>query len=268
MTTETVYLRQDDRDITLTTYISADEPELKMPPRPAILVFPGGGYSFLSDREAEPIAKAFFGAGFQAFVLRYSIGEKAVFPRPLVDASLAMAHIRTHAQAYNIDPARVFVIGFSAGGHLAASLGTMYDDPMASFPGMEPGINRPTGMILSYAVTCVDMKKIVATFVRAVGGDLTREKLDRISPAERVSAATVPAFIWHTADDPVVPVEHALTMASRLAACGVPFEAHIFPAGPHGLSLATGQTCSARDGFVSLHVAQWFSEAVDWTRRV
>ena len=126
MKTEVINLCPEKSNATLTTYIANDEPELMMPPRIALLICPGGGYHWLSDREAEPIAKTFFGAGMNCFVLRYSLNEKACFPQPLVEASLAMKHIRENAEKYNIDPERVFVIGFSAGGHLAASLGTLW----------------------------------------------------------------------------------------------------------------------------------------------
>ncbi len=266
MLIETFHLRPENPDVTLTSYIADSAPELNYTRRPAIVVFPGGGYTHLSPREAEPVAMQFFAAGFQAFVLRYSIGEHAKFPNALVDASMAVAHVRENADRYNVDPERVFVVGFSAGGHLAATLGTMYDTPHAAFPGMKPGSNRPSGMILSYAPTSVRTEKIANSFKRTL--QVSEEELAQYSPENLVNAQTPPAYIWHTATDPVVPVEHAIYMASALAAAGVPFEVHVFPKGPHGIALATAQTCNGRDDMIVPDAAQWIREAIDWANRL
>ena len=165
---KTIYLRQDDADIKLTTYI-ADERRVL---RDAILVIPGGGYGQIcDDREGEPIALAFLAQGLNAFVLHYSIGKKAKFPRPLVDASLAMQHIREHAEEYGIDPRRVFAVGFSAGGHLCASLGSLWNSDMLkeALPEMPYGINRPTGTILCYAVLSATVATHPGSFYNILG---------------------------------------------------------------------------------------------------
>ena len=270
MTSETIFLRPEDEKVTLTTYISADEPELKMPPRPATVVFPGGGYAFLSDREAEPIAKVFFAAGFQVFILRYSIAPKAVFPRPLVDASRAIVHIRENAQKYNVDPARIFVVGFSAGGHLAASIGTLWHEDYAkASPDMPAGMNRPTGMILSYPVISSGPFAHRGSFDNILGTKTPTEEQNRAYSLEyHVDEHTVPAYIWHTASDTCVPVQNTLLFAAELAKHKIPFEMRIFPRGPHGLALANEQTCSGNRGLIYPDVAQWIDEAIDWTRRV
>ena len=266
MLSEVFRFRPENPDVTLTSYIADSAPELNHVRRPAIVVFPGGGYQHLSPREAEPVAMQFFAAGFQAFVLRYSVGENAKFPNALVDASMPVAHVRMNADRYNIDPERIFVVGFSAGGHLAATLGTMYDSPYAAFDGMPAGANRPSGMILSYAPTSVRTEKIANSFTRTL--QMEREALEQYSPENLVTANTPPAYIWHTATDPVVPVEHAIYMASALAAAGVSFEAHIFPKGPHGIALATAQTCNAREDYIVPDAAQWVSEAIEWANRL
>ncbi len=270
MTTETVFLRPDDPKITLTTYISGDEPELGMPPRPAMVVFPGGGYHFLSDREAEPIAKVFFAAGFNVFILRYSIGADARFPRPLVDASRAIVHVRQNAERYRVDPSRVFIIGFSAGGHLAASLGTMWHEPFArASDDMPEGLNRPTGMILAYAVISGGRCSHRGSFLRVLGTDTpTEEQLDSVSVEKHVSGKTVPAFIWHTFNDQTVPVENALLMAQAMTEYKIPYELHIFPNGPHGMALANDQTVAGKPAYADPAVAHWVPEAIEWTRRV
>ncbi len=266
MRSETIYLREGENDIRLVSMIS-DDTDRKVGPRPAIIVFPGGAYVHLSPREAEPIAAKFYAKGFQAFVLYYSLKEKARFPRPLVEASMAIAHVRRNAAQYNIDSERIFVIGFSAGGHLAASIGTMYAREDAAFPGMTPGENKPNGMILCYAPCCSHMGKIAQSFLRTLGGDATEEDLIRWSPSDNVSEITAPAYIWHTVDDPVVPIAHSLIMASELAKKKIPFEMHLFPHGAHGLALADAETSNGNPDFEIPTVAQWIDEAIDWALR-
>jgi len=268
MTVETVSFRPENPAVTLTAYIADPSPALHAPPRPAMIVFPGGGYSHLSPREADPIAFEFSAAGFQTFILRYSIREYSKFPNALVDASRAVAHVRANAEAYNVDPSRVFVIGFSAGGHLAAMLGTMFDTPHAAFPGMEPRANRPDGMILCYAPCDIDAENVEKAFMRTVGAGMTPKEMRAYSPEYLVTADTPPAYLWHTCEDATVPVEHSLRMAGALCAAGVPCEMHIFPRGPHGLSLSDERTYSGQENKIVPEVTQWIDEAVAWALRV
>lgn len=261
-------LRPENEAVTLTAYIADQTEVLSIPPRPAIIVFPGGGYKRLSARESEPIAMEFFAEGFQAFILRYSLGENAKHPNALVDASRAVAHVREHAEEYNVDPSRIFVVGFSAGGHLAAVLGTMFDTPDAAFPGMKPRSNRPDGMILSYAPCNVDSDRVIDAFMSTVGLGSTLEEMQANSPENLVTADTPPAYIWHTFDDSIVPVEHAVRMASALCAAGVPCEMHIFPRGAHGLALSTAYTSAGREDRIIPEAAQWIDEAIDWIKRL
>lgn len=262
---ETIFLRGDDRDITLTTYI-ADERRLR---RDAMLVIPGGGYSNVcSDREGEPIAFAFLARGFNCFVLRYSIGEKARFPRPLCDASLAMQHIRENAEAYNIDPRRVFAVGFSAGGHLCGALGSLWNAPevRAALPDMPEGINRPTGTVLCYPVLIASMPTHAGTFDRLSGGDPAIK--ERYSIDHCISSDTAPAFFMHTADDACVPVRNSLLTMAAMSDKGISFDGRIYPHGPHGLALADFQTalgCAEQDVPEAAH---WVEDAVAWTRTV
>lgn len=266
MKTDVIYLRKDDSKITLTTYIASDTRELNMPPRAAILIFPGGGYNFLSDREAEPIARAFMAAGFNAFILRYSIGKDAKFPRPVIDASLAMQNIRTNAKEYNINPDKVFVIGFSAGGHLAGSIGTLWHkDYVQKEIDMPYGMNKPTGMILSYAVLTANKFAHRGSIETIVGEkDATQEIFDMYSIEKQVDENTCPAFLWHTASDDAVPVENSLQMAAALSANKIPFEMHIYPKGPHGISLATKETSCQNPALEDASVATWINHAIDW----
>lgn len=265
MTCETIYLRPDDKDVRLETYVSKKSGDMWWtPPRPCMLILPGGAYYFLAEREAEPAAKAFLAEGFNCFVLYYSLGEKAEFPRPLQDVSLAIAHIKRHAAEYNVDPERIFVCGFSAGGHLAASTGVFWNDKEAAFEGMEPGENKPAGMVLCYGVLSLCEHTHIESCRYVTGREEpTEAQCARWSPDKHIGKDTVPAFLWHTQRDVTVDVRCSLSMANALILGGVPSEIHIYPEGPHGLSVATEET-----GDVDPHIAHWIRDCVEWTKLV
>ena len=259
-------LRQDDPAVTLTTYL-ADERRVV---RDAILVIPGGGYSCVcSDREGEPIALSFLARGLNAFVLHYSVGEKAKFPRPLVDASLAMQYIREHAEEFCIDPNRVFAVGFSAGGHLCASLGSLWNMPelKEELPNMPYGINRPTGTILCYAVLSANVNTHAGTFKNATGKkEPTKEELDRYSIELCIHEGTAPAFFMHTYEDPVVPIENALITMMAMKQKSIPFAARIYPRGVHGIALSTPFTSFGDPRLEPADAARWVDDATEWMR--
>ena len=264
---EVIHLCKDDENVTLTTFV----PVTRIEKSDAVLVIPGGGYHHIcSDREGESVAMAFAARGIHAFVLNYSVQEKAKFPRPLLEASLAMAYIRTHAQEYGVDSERVFVCGFSAGGHLAASLGTRWQTPEVSEALDLPfGINRPTGMILGYPVLSYFEKTHMGTFYNAFGSKEPTEKQIEFCSLERgISQATVPpAFLWHTADDPAVNVQNTLRMVTALSEAGVSFEVHIYPHGPHGMALANEITAT-NPSMVDTRVAGWIELACSWMKTI
>lgn len=229
-----------DGKVTLTAYLHEPSPEFRNGNcRPAVLIFPGGAYKFLSDREGEPIAAAFFAQGYQAFVLKYSIGEGKTFDDPLRDAEQALRRIRSMAEEWHLNPRQVAVCGFSAGGHLAAAVGVM-------------GQERPNAMILGYPCILENMSSIFPFRVPSCD--------------ERVTADTPPAFIFHTADDETVPLENPLRFAAALDKAKVPFELHIFPHGYHGLALADGTTSNGYKGLVNETVAQWLPLSFRWLK--
>ncbi|MBQ9080075.1 MAG: alpha/beta hydrolase [Clostridia bacterium] len=263
---KTIQLSEKYPGATLTTYISDDPPELKMPPRRAIVVCPGGGYHFLSEREAEPIVKMYLAAGLNVFLLRYTVGAGAANYAPLIQASLAIKHVREHAEEYNIDPNYVFITGFSAGGHLAASTGTLWNIPevLAAMGDAPLGINRPTGMVLCYAVLIFSHKK---SFWNLCGTEQpTPEQLERFELEKHVSPDTPPTFLWHTFTDKTVDVQNALTFAQKLKDNGVPFELHIYPEGDHGLSLSNEQTWSQKPNMIMPHTEGWIELAIKWIK--
>ena len=242
---------------TLTIYARDNSPEITPGRRyPAVLILPGGGYNMCSDREAEPVALPFLAAGCTAAVLRYSVAP-ARHPTQLYEAAAAMAHLREHADAYHIDPARVFVCGFSAGGHLAAMLGCLWHET----PQGE--LARPTGMILCYPVISGGEYAHRGSFENLTGGNAVLT--EALSLEKRVDSRTAPAFIWTTADDSAVPAMNSILMAQALAAQGIPYALHIFPRGAHGLSMADELTAPVGNAALVNHqVTQWFPLAIEW----
>ncbi len=257
-------------DCTVTAYLHMQDK--RWAPRPAIIVCPGGAYCFLSDREAEPIATAYLDAGLQAFVLHYSVNENALHDAPLVEVALAVKHIREHAEAYDVDPARVFVIGFSAGGHLAAMSGVLWDDPVVraaiGAPEEPAVICKPTATLPCYPVISAHAPEwnqsiAVLTGIHDYKGT---PEADRYSLELHVGPDTSPSFIWHTFDDGGVNIMHTLFYTQALAKVGVPFEYHVYPHGPHGLSLATAETAGGNPDFDLPNVAEWFDASVRYIK--
>lgn len=251
---------------TITPYVHHVSAACPHAPRPAILVLPGGGYEMCYDGEAEPIALSYMNAGFNAYVLRYRCGEAAKFPGPLLEASYAMKIIRDRAEKDNTDRARVFVIGFSAGGHLAGALATCWQrEEIYTAAGIAYGENRPSGVILSYPVVSGGPFRHVGTFCRVTGkDDPTEEELALYSNEKNVTEYCPPVFLWHTAQDRSVPVENSLLMAGALAEKKIPFSLHIFPCGGHGLCLATEETANGNEEAVRPDVAEWMHLSITW----
>lgn len=270
---ETIQLWDEHPEATLTTYVVSNTAELKLSPRRTVVVCPGGGYHFLSDREAEPIVVQFLQAGFNVFLLRYSVEPLAGGYAPLIEAAKAIKYVRENAVKYNTDPDKIFIAGFSAGGHLAASAGILWNipevrDAIGVTSGETPeGINRPNGMILSYPVITGGDKAHKRSIKNVAGHEeLTEEDIRKFSLELHVDATTSPAFIWHTFTDSVVPIENSLMLASAMAEKKVPFELHVFPAGPHGLSLANEFTRSGHDTTINPHVQCWVELAIRWVQ--
>ena len=244
----------------LTVYARDNSPEIDSERRyPAVLILPGGGYNMCSDREAEPVALPFLAAGYTAAVLRYSVAP-ARHPAQLHEAAAAMAYLRGHADKYHINPARTFVCGFSAGGHLAAMLGCLWHET----PQGE--LARPTGMILCYPVISGGEYAHRGSFESLTGSDAALTQA--LSLEKRVDERTAPTFIWTTADDGAVPAMNSILMAEAMAAQGIPYSLHIFPHGTHGLSMAEKLTAPADSAaMVNGQVAWWFPLAMEWLRQ-
>jgi len=234
--------------------------------RPAIVVCPGGGYEFCSERESEAIAIRFLTEGFNVFVLWYRVGaakgdEKRdheaakwyqksaehIFPLPQHDLAAAVAHVRANAAKYHTDPDRIAVMGFSAGGHLAASVsGLWHCAEIWEELGLTPEDVKPNAAVLCYPVIVSDQDAHRGSFVHLSGREEIAQHA-QYDVTKWVGEHYPPTFLWHTFTDEAVPVKNSLRMGLALANVGVLTEMHIFPRGRHGLGLASSITCHADD---------------------
>ncbi len=266
MKTERIYLNGSDERVYIDTY-ACDIPT----PRDAILVIPGGAYrEVCASREGGPVALAFVARGYNAFVLNYRVGEPGdVFPKQLIDAGTAMLYIRNHAAELNINPNRVFAVGFSAGGHLCASISTMYKfkEAREAF-GDEADRIRPTGSILAYPVTSMLERTHGNSFKNLLGRPdavYTDEERRRYSIECNLGGHIPPLFIWHTAEDKAVPPEASLRLGYELSKRGLPFMLSLYPYGPHGISLGTAESATAKEHLQPL-AARWIPDADEWMK--
>lgn len=236
MKTEIITLNEE-RNVTLTAYIqSVGGKFTNITKRPAILILPGGGYQYCSDREADPVAFSFLQAGYQAFLLRYSVGKDSIWPNPLEDVEQAMELIRSR-EDWNIYTDKVAVAGFSAGGHLAAAAATMSK-------------NRPNAAILGYAVTGNDVK---ACNVTAPDTSLFVDK------------NTCPCFVFATRTDDLVPIKNSIGFIHALEKADISFESHIYAYGPHGFSVGNSGVLTPGKPICN-RAYRWVEDSIEWLK--
>ncbi len=266
--TERIYLKDDDPGIYLDVYAVDDK---RLNPRDAMLVIPGGGYSNVClDREGEKTALAYVARGINAFVLDYRAGTDDVFPMHLESAALAMAYIKEHAEDYNVNPERVFAVGFSAGGHLCGTLATMNSFAEDRL-GLPRNSARPRGIVMAYPVVSAFRPTHEGSFK-----NLLNKPFDALTDEERmiysiemnVKSDTPPAFLWHTATDPGVPVQGTLKLALAYANAKVPFTVRIYPYGPHGIGLGTDYSNNGREEMIQPIASKWIEESIEWMKTV
>lgn len=252
----------------LYTYIIDSSPEIRHNERPLVLICPGGGYEFTSDREAEYLALQFLAMGYHAAVLRYSI-TPAVFPTALCELAMAMKTIKERAAEWNVISDKIFVLGCSAGGHLAASLGVFWNDEelkIADRIGTVPEMLRPAGLILCYPVITSGEYAHRGSFDFLLKGICTDELMAKVSLEDQVTADTPPVFIWHTFTDDCVPVENSLMFVNALKKAGVNTEFHMYPVGGHGLSTAKEITLSPNWNEVVPECQSWLPLLEIWLK--
>lgn len=231
-------------------------------PHGCVIVCPGGGYQGHAPHEAEPIAAWLNRSGLTAFILRYKVTPHK-HPAPLNDLAHAVRLVRSRAAQFNIRPDRVAVLGFSAGGHLVTTLATHFDQGRSDAANpLDRLSSRPDAVVACYPVVSLQQFHHQGSLRNLLGDDPSSELITHLSNDQQVTPDTPPTFLWHTADDPVVPVENSLLLAAALSRNKVPFELHIFPQGPHGLGLA--DTTSTR-GHIP-QVAQWSQLCEVWLK--
>ena len=233
--------------------------------RPAVIVVPGGGYSRISPSEGDPIATAFMALGFQAFVLKYRCtSQDAYYPEQLLELAAAVDYVRKHAVELNVNEKEIFVIGSSAGGHLAANLSVSYE--LASkLAGIELDC-KPTAVGLAYPVIAYDYGH-TGSFDNLLKGYSEEEKkslLPQLNLDAMVTAETPPTFIWCTAEDTIVPPENTIRYVLALAKAGVSYESHIYPVGPHGLSTGSVEIWPFAGDIPK--VVSWVKDCADFFR--
>lgn len=258
MKLETIKL-ENSKSATLTVYLH-DIMELTDKARPIILITPGGAYRLVSEREAEPVAIAFYNAGYHAAILRYSCEEEARDMQPMAEALESIRILREHAEEWRITEDKIAVCGFSAGGHLAAASGTMWNEPaLMERLNYTGDILKPNALILGYPVITSGEFAHRESFYHLSGSHEDDEVSGFYSIEKRVNSETPPTFIWHTEDDAAVTVENALLMISALRKANVSFECHIFNKGQHGLSMCNQEVQTPHP-----HAAHWFELCVEW----
>ncbi len=269
---ENINLFPEDENTYLKAYICQDMNNRDDNRRKAVLVIPGGGYSSVCDeREGDAVARAFLSNDFNVFVLKYSVKPNAVNFKPLLQAAKAIKYIRENAEKYGVRADKIFTCGFSAGGHLAASAGVLWNcSAVREALGVAPeGIGRPDGMILCYPVITAGEKAHRGSIDNLCGKPSAGlDEAEIFSLEKQIDDTTPPAFLWHCFTDGCVPVENSMYFAAALRKHNIPFEMHIYPEGWHGMSLATPEVSANKSGKLYDHVGTWFKLAVEWTDTV
>lgn len=223
--------------------------------RPAVLVLPGGGYVYCSDAEAEPVALAYANKGFHAFVLRYSTGYSAAGFLPLKQVSWAIGLMRQNAAQWNIDPDKIVVCGFSAGGHLALSAGLLAE-------------HKPNAMVLGYPATSAPAIPGMDFMLKFLTGkeSVTTQDAAAFDLVSQITKDAPPVFLMATAEDALTPFG-ALAVAKKYSDLGLGYELHIFQYGPHGYSLAREVSANGSARYLDPDFAHWHDLSADWIFR-
>ena len=251
----------DYNEAYIETYFWQESEELYLgQKRPAIVICPGGAYGMTSDREAEAIAVRFMGMGYHAVVLRYSVAP-ARYPVALRQLAKTVALLRKNSEKWHIEKDKIIVSGFSAGGHLAASLGVFWNtEELAKITEMDNQMIRPDGMILNYPV-------ITSGEFGHEERDRYEELKDQMSLEFQVTEDTPKTFIWHTFEDQTVLLDNTLLFVQALYKKGIPVEYHVFPQGPHGLGLANELTANENGRGIVRACEPWSELAGKWLNR-
>ena len=258
------FLGQENRNPTLQIFLPYNLKEMNRQDemRPCVLICPGGGYGMCSERESEPIALKFLEMGFNAFILTYSVAPNR-FPSQIREVAAAMELIYNNSIEWHCDTEKIAIIGFSAGGHLAAHYSTMFD--CKEVREVFPESKSVNATILCYPVISADPAfSHKGSFLNILGREPNKEDINYFSCERNVKPTTPPAFIWHTAEDNCVPVKNSLVYAEACSKNNVPFELHIYPFGQHGLSTCDRLSNTTTPTIDYAH--QWLDSAKKWLK--
>lgn len=250
-------LGNEPQDVpTLTPYF----PDAKIATGAAVLICPGGGYGHLAPHEGEDYALFLNTLGIAGFVLQYRLGNNGYrHPAMLQDAARGLRTIRANAGKWNIQKNKIGVMGSSAGGHLAATLLTHYDEGIPDSPDViERESSRPDLGILCYAVITMGENGHAGSRQNLLGENPSPELIKVLSNELQVTAQTPPCFLWHTWEDKGVKLENSLEFAAALQRHDVPFDFHVYQKGRHGLGLAD------KPPFTNVH--PWVHDLEFWLR--
>ena len=249
----------------LKVFIANDSNEMKdnyIPVRPTVIICPGGGYARLCEREAEPIAMKYLSRGFNACVIYYATYPNE-FPTAMLETLCAIKYLRENAAELCVDKDRIYVCGFSAGGHLAASVGTLWHcKESEKYFGNTEDV-KPNGLILCYPVITGGEYAHRGSFDNLLGEGRKNDKqwIDYLSLENRVDEKTPRTFLWHTNGDNSVPCENSLMFMLSLRKHSVASELHIYEKGVHGLATCNKLT---NDYDCSRRVQDWIEMSADW----
>lgn len=248
--------------------------------RPLVVVCPGGGYAFTSDREAEPVAIKFNSVGYHSVVLCYTVYDQVrnVPHNALIELAQTIKYIREHAEDWCVDTNQIIVCGFSAGAHLALQIATRWNEAWLS------DVLQTTQYLLQVnrAIICYPVVSSAAFSIDDLGfahqlikqpntanirffgvPQPSQHELNEFNILHHISDKTCPMFIWHTIEDALVDVDNSLQLAITLRKQKIPFEMHIFEKGEHGLALCD-QTTERKPSHINNHVKAWFSLCTEW----
>ncbi len=234
--------------------------------RPAVIVVPGGGYEYCSSREKEPVATAFLAQGFQAFVLTYLCAPDGVrYPEQLLELSSAVDYVKKHADTFSVNPEEIFVVGFSAGGHLTGNLAIEHQN-VEKKAGVALDC-KPTAVGLCYPVVSQNHGH-QGSYNNLLQGYSKAEKqalYPTVNLNEAVNEQTPPAFIWSTFEDTAVPTDNALRYALALDKLRIRYELHVYPQGGHGLSTGSKEVNDPNNPALK-RVSAWLNDCVAFFR--
>lgn len=234
-----------------------------------VVICPGGGYCRTSAREAEPVALRFLGNGIAAAVLHYSC-DGAHYPLQLLQVLASITYIRRKRSKFHINPDKIAVMGFSAGGHAACSAGLFWQEEFVEKAlEIKHGEDKPNGMILCYPVITSGEYAHADSFKCLLGENPEPGLLAKMSLENQVTENAPRTFLWHTATDMSVPVENSLLLAAALHKKGIPLEMHIYPDGHHGISLCD-ETVDRPENITGAarYCSGWFSLCTRWIKEI